>query len=112
MSLPGRKRVSLVLLLLLAAGLALAGAAAAAGAQDMACCPSEMGPGAGGCTWLGAVDCCSERPAAQAPAHVTPPASPTTVAWMPPAPTGTADGLLRHSLPARSLAPRAPVLRL
>ena len=112
MSLAGRKRVSLVLLLLLAAGLALAGAAAAAGAQDMACCQTEMAPGTSGCTWLGTTDCCSERPAAQAPSHVTAPASPTTLAWMSPAFTGAAGALLHHPLPARSLAPRAPVLRL
>ena len=65
MSLSGRKRASLVLLLVLAAGLAAAGGAAAAGAQEMACCPAGMVES--GCTWLGASDCCSERPTAPAP---------------------------------------------
>ncbi len=63
MSISGRKRASLVLLLVLAAGLVLAGAAAAGNAQEMACCPAGM---ESGCTWLGAGDCCPERPVAQA----------------------------------------------
>ena len=68
MPISGRKRASLVLLLVLVAGLAVAGAAAAAGAQEMACCPAGMDSG---CTWLGAGDCCPERPTAQAPAQAT-----------------------------------------
>ena len=70
MSFPGRKRASLILLLVLAASLAVAGASAAgaAGAEEMACCPAGM---ASGCTWLGASDCCPERPIASAPAQGT-----------------------------------------
>ena len=69
MSLSGRKRASLVLLLVLAAGLAAAGGAAAAGAQEMACCPAGMVES--GCTWLGASDCCPERPMVPASAQVS-----------------------------------------
>jgi hypothetical protein len=66
MPLPGRKRTSVVLLLVLAASLA-----AAAAAQDMACCPAGMEADLG-CTWLGASDCCPERPGAPAPVNATP----------------------------------------
>jgi hypothetical protein len=73
MPLPGRKRASLALLLVLAAGLAVAAIAGAAAAQDMSCCPAGM-EAERGCTWLGASDCCPERPSAPAPSNATPPA--------------------------------------
>jgi hypothetical protein len=73
MPLPGRKRASLALLLVLAAGLAAAAVAGAAAAQDMSCCPAGM-ESERGCTWLGASDCCPERPSAPAPSNATPPA--------------------------------------
>jgi len=108
MSLPGRKRASLVLLLVLAAGLALAGAAAAGSAQDMACCPAGM---ESGCTWLGASDCCPERPTVPAPtqAATSAPAA-CGVSTLP----AVASALL--ALPGRAIlpaaAPRNLVLRL
>jgi hypothetical protein len=69
MSPSGRRRASLLVLLVLAAGLAFAaaGAAFAASAHEMACCPAEAGDERG-CAWLGAGDCCPERPSARAPA--------------------------------------------
>jgi hypothetical protein len=73
MPLSGRKRASLVLLLVLAAGLVVAGAAAAASVQEMGCCPAGVASTASGCTWLGAGDCCPERPAASAPSSAAPP---------------------------------------
>ena len=73
MPLPGRKRASLALLLVLAAGLAVAAGAAAAAVPEMACCPATL-ESERGCTWLGASDCCPERPAAPTPVNATPPA--------------------------------------
>lgn len=85
MPLPGRKRASLVLLLVLAAGLAAAGSAAAAGTQGMECCPAGMMES--GCTWLGAGDCCPERPTTTSPpqAAVAAPLAGTTIAMPAPA---------------------------
>jgi hypothetical protein len=108
MPLPGRKRASLVLLLILAAGLVAAGSAAAAGAQDMACCPAGM---ESGCTWLGASDCCPERPTAPAPTQAATSAPAVCgVSTLP----AVASALL--ALPARAIlphaAPRNLVLRL
>ena len=68
MRLAPRKRASWLLLLVLAAGLAVAGASAATGSQEMSCCPVEMGE-TRGCVWLGAADCCPERPSVCAPAQ-------------------------------------------
>ena len=108
MSFSGRKRASLILLLILAAGLVLAGAAAAARAQEMACCPAGM---ESGCTWLGAGDCCSERPAAQASTSTaTPPGSLYSVLAVS-SPSGTSlVAPLRTCIPAS--ASRSLVLRL
>ena len=108
MSFSGQKRASLVLLLILAAGLVLAGAAAASRAQDMACCPAGV---ESDCTWLGASDCCPERPMAPAPTSTaTPPAAASSVLTLP-----TVTGAL-FALPARAIpseaAPRHLVLRL
>jgi hypothetical protein len=97
---PGRKRASLVLLLVLAAGLAAAGAAAASGTQDMACCPMGSEMEARGCTWLGASDCCAERPTAPAPPSAAPPGPPICPALILPA----------ASSRAIALAPVAPTL--
>jgi hypothetical protein len=95
MSLPGRHRTSLLLLLVLAVGFLAAGASAAVGAQApaMACCPPGMEASAGGCAWLGAGDCCPERPAAPAPSNAAPPA--------------TAAALLTLALPAPATIPTA-----
>jgi hypothetical protein len=108
MSFFGRKRASLILLLVLAAGLALAGAAAAARTQEMACCPAGM---ESGCTWLGAGDCCPERPTTPPrTSTATPPAAACSVLTLP-----TVAGPLL-ALPACALlpgtAPRSLVLRL
>lgn len=83
MPVPGRHRASLLLLLVLAAGLAAAGAAAAASTQEMTCCPAGMESSASGCTWLGAGDCCPERPAAPAPSHAAAPAPAALLALIP-----------------------------
>jgi hypothetical protein len=99
MPLLGRKRVSLALLLVLAVGLAAAAVAGAAAGQDMSCCPAGMEPERG-CTWLGASDCCPERPNAQAPSNATPPAPPACSAVTPPG----------FALAPATLAPDAPVL--
>jgi hypothetical protein len=80
MSVPGRRCASFWLLLILAAGLATAGAAAAASAQEMACCPAGMESSANGCTWLGAGDCCPERPSAPAPGNAAAPAPASSLA--------------------------------
>ena len=108
MSFSGRKRASLVLLLVLAAGLALAGAAAAACAQEMTCCPAGM---ESGCAWLGAGDCCPERPMTPPrTSTATPPAAACSLLTLP-----TVAGSLL-ALPARAIlpqaAPRNLVLRL
>ncbi len=97
---PGRKRASLVLLLVLAAGLAAAGAAAATGNQDMACCPMGTEMEARGCTWLGASDCCPERPTVSAPPSPAAPAPPVCPALTLPGVDATAT----------SFAPAAPRL--
>lgn len=95
MSRPGRHRTSVLLLLVLAAGFLAAGASAAASAQaqEMACCPAGMEASAGGCAWLGAGDCCPERPAAPAPSNAAAPAA--------------AAALLTLTLPALAPAPAA-----
>ena len=108
MPLPGRKRASLVLLLILAAGLVAAGSAAAAGAQDMACCPAGM---ESGCTWLGASDCCPERPTAPAPTSTaTPPGGVCSVLTLPDVTVARLVPVARTILP--QVAPRNLVLRL
>ena len=110
MPLPGRKRVSLALLLVLAAGLAVAAGAAAAAAQEMSCCPAA--PGAErGCTWLGASDCCPERPAAPTPVNATPPA-PTACASVTPLGVSFAPTLLSRAAPAPTSRVSTLVLRL
>jgi len=111
MSLSGRKRASFGLLLILAAGLALAGAAAAASAHEMSCCAAGMDSGASGCAWLGAGDCCPERPAAQAPSNAAPPAPAASTPLLLVAPAGASPALPL----CLSLAPhasRSSVLRL
>jgi len=113
MSLTGRKRASFVLLLVLAAGLAAAGAAAAVAAstQEMACCPAGMASESGGCAWLGAGDCCPERPAASAPSNAAPPAPASFTPLLLPAPAG-APAALPLGLSHAQHAPRSSVLRL
>lgn len=108
MPIPGRKRASLVLLLVLAAGLAAAASAAAAGAQEMACCPAGL---ESGCTWLGASDCCRERPTAPAPTSTaTPPAGACSVLTLPDVTFARLVPAARTILP--QAAPRNLVLRL
>ena len=112
MSLTGRKRASFVLLLVLAAGLAVAGAAAAAAsAQEMACCPAGMASAAGGCAWLGAGDCCPERPTASAPSNAAPPAPASFTPLILSAAAGASPALPLCLLHAQH-APRSSVLRL
>ncbi len=108
MPIPGRKPASLVLLLVLAAGLAAAGGAAATGAQEMACCPATMDSG---CTWLGAGDCCPERPAAPASTQAATPAPAACCALTLPALTGSLPTHPPHATVPR-IAPRSLVLRL
>ena len=108
MSFFGRKRASLILLLVLAAGLALAGAAAAARTQEMACCPAGM---ESGCTWLGASDCCPERPTAPAPTSTaTPSGGVCSVLTLPDVTGARLVPAARTILP--QVAPRNLVLRL
>jgi hypothetical protein len=101
---PGRRH-AILLLLCMAVGLFAAGVAAAAGSHDVACCPSGMESAANGCTWLGAGDCCPQRPGATAPSHAAPPAAPCFVALNLSAPS--AGPAL---LPANA-SPTAPNLR-
>jgi hypothetical protein len=109
MPLSGRKRASFALLLILAAGLVVAGAAAAASMQEMRCCPAGAEVEAH-CTWLGASECCPERPGAAAPAHGTPAAPPAHGLLTPQAilfaPAARAPGALALPLPARTLVLR------
>lgn len=116
MSVPRRKRASFLLLLVLAAGFAFAGAAAGASAPEMACCPAGMGmmdtgADARGCAWLGAGDCCPERPTAPAPSSAAPPApAPFLAPVLPPlraVPAASAACAFRAPAP-----PRSDVLRL
>jgi hypothetical protein len=115
MSLSGRKRASLVLLLVLAAGLVAAGAAAAAASpshpQQMLCCPADMASAASGCAWLGASDCCPERPTAQAPSNAAPPAPASFSPLLLSAAAG-APAALPLCLTHAQHAPRSSVLRL
>ena len=111
MSLSGRRRASFVLLLVLAAGLAAAGAAAAASTQEMTCCPAGMASASGGCAWLGAGDCCPERPTAPAPSSAAPPAPASFTPLLLPATAG-APASLPLSLSHAPHAPRSSVLRL
>jgi hypothetical protein len=112
----GRRRAGLLVLLVLAAGFAFAaaGAAAASGAHEMACCPADAADDRG-CAWLGAGDCCPERPAGPAPAspNAAPPASTTAAAsaLVPPAfgPAATPPSACRAPAPHLS---RSEVLRL
>jgi hypothetical protein len=113
MSSSGRRRASLLALLVLAAGLVVA-AAAAASPHGMACCPAGASADRG-CAWLGAGDCCPERPAAPAPLtpNAPPPASGTAaaLALVPPAcPAAPAPAAALGS-PAPHLS-RSAVLRL
>jgi hypothetical protein len=108
----GRERTSLALLLVLVAGLFAAGAAVANSPQPMACCPAGMDAAATGCTWLGAGDCCAERPIAPPPANATPPAAPATPALILPASAGAHAAAAACTGPARPLAQRSLVLRL
>jgi hypothetical protein len=105
MPLPGRKRASYALLLVLAAGLAVAAAAGAAAAQEVSCCPMGM-EAARGCTFLGASDCCPERPNAPSHANATPPAPPACSAVVAPvfapAPVATATGAAVLPSPSRT----------
>ena len=99
------------MLLVLAAGLAAAGAAVAASTQEMACCPAGMDSGVKGCTWLGAGDCCPERPAAPAPSSAAAPApaafaAPITGAFAP------APATLPASASHAQRTTRSEVLRL
>jgi hypothetical protein len=115
MSSSGRRRASWLVLLVLAAGflLAAAAAASAASAHEMACCPDEAA-NERGCAWLGAGDCCPERPAAPAPLapNGAPPASATSVVLaLPPA----FDPETARLAPSDAAAPhrsRSAVLRL
>jgi hypothetical protein len=111
MSLSGRKRASFGLLLILAAGLALAGAAAAASAHEMSCCAAGMDSGASGCTWLGAGECCPERPTAPAPSNAAPPAPASFTPLILPASAGAPIALPLCVLHAPH-ASRSSVLRL
>jgi hypothetical protein len=112
MPLPGRKRASLGLLLVLVAGLAAAGAAAASASMpEMACCPAGSAAPAQDCTWLGAGDCCPERPAATTSAPAAPPAPAASAPLAPSAAQGAPAALPA----AGSWAPpslRSTVLRL
>ena len=110
MPLPGRKRVSVVLLLVLAAGVAAALVAGAAAAQEMSCCPAGM-EAERGCTWLGASDCCPERPNAPAPSNAASPAlAPSSV--LPAAAFAPAPLALASDAPALPSHARSLVLRL
>jgi hypothetical protein len=110
MPLPGRKRASLALLLVLAAGLALAAGAAAAAAQAMSCCPPAL-ESERGCTWLGASDCCPERPAAATAVNATPPA-PSACASVTPLGVSFAPAALSRAAPAPASRVSSLVLRL
>jgi len=99
------------LLLVLAAGLAAAGAAAAASVQDMECCPAGMESSATGCTWLGAGDCCPERPAAPAPSNAAAPA-PAVFTALPTAALAAAPAALPACASHAQRTPRSEVLRL
>jgi hypothetical protein len=111
MPLPGQHRASFLLLLVLAAGLAAAGAAAAANAQETACCPAGMESTANGCTWLGAGDCCPERPAASAPSNAAAPAPATLVAPTP-AELAAAPATLPTCTSHAQRSARSQILRL
>jgi len=111
MSLRSRHRTSFVMLLVLALGLAAAGAAAAAGAREMACCPAGMGSDAQGCTWLGAGDCCPERPGAPAPSSTAVPAPAVFVTLILPAPAA-APAALPAGGSCTKRTPRSEILRL
>jgi hypothetical protein len=115
MSHSGRKRASSLVLLVLAAGLALGAAtAASAGAvHEMACCPDEAAEQRG-CAWLGAADCCPERPTAPAPA--SPSGAPADAATASPlAPVPPVLGVPAPARAGTAFAPhlsRSEVLRL
>ena len=111
MSCSVRKRASLGLLLVLAAGLVLAGAAAAASTHEMSCCAAGMESGASGCAWLGAGDCCPERPTAQAPSNAAPAAPAASTPLLLSASAG-ASPALPFCLSHAPHAPRSSVLRL
>jgi len=113
MSFSGRHRTSFLLLLVLAAGLAAAGAASASAAAtpEMVCCPAGMESGANGCAWLGAGDCCPERPAAPAPSNASAPAPAPLLALTLPALAASPVALPAGASHARH-APRSEVLRL
>jgi hypothetical protein len=102
-----------LLLLVLAVGFLAAGASAAAStqAQEMACCPAGMEASAGGCAWLGAGDCCPERPAAPAPSNAAAPAAASLLTLALPAPTAAPAALPACASHAQR-APRSEVLRL
>lgn len=110
MPLPGRKRASFALLLVLAAGLAVAAVAGAAAAQDASCCPMGM-EAERGCTFLGASDCCPERPSVPTHGNATPPAPPVCTGLPAPgfAPAPIASAPVAPVLPSPS---RTTVLRL
>lgn len=111
MFLPRRQRVSRILLLVLAVGIAAAAVGTAASADDMACCPPGASLEPGGCTWLGAGDCCPERPSAPATSHAAPPApAPLLVALAPAA--CHADLAACYPAPDPGRASRGSVLRL
>jgi len=111
MPLPDRKRASLVLLLILAAGLGVAGAAAAASVQEMACCPATAAAAASPCAWLGAGDCCPERPVAPAPSNTAPPAPASCAALTLPV-LSAAPAALPAGASRAPHTPRNSVLRL
>jgi len=111
MSFPGRHRTSFLLMLVLAVGLAAAGAASAADTPEMVCCPAGMESSANGCAWLGAGECCPERPAAPAPSNAAAPAPAPLLALTLPAPAAAPAALPAGASHARH-APRSEVLRL
>jgi hypothetical protein len=111
MLLPRRQRASHVLLLILAVGMAAAAVATAASADDMACCPPGASMEGGGCTWLGAGDCCPERPSAPVTSRATPPAPAPLLVALAPA-SCHADLAAFCPAPDPGRASRGSVLRL
>jgi hypothetical protein len=108
-----RRRASWLVLLGMAAGLALgaATAASASAAHEMACCPAEA---ADPCAWLGAADCCPERPAAPAPAspNGAPPDAATASPLAPVPPVLGATAPPRAGTASNPKLSRSEVLRL